>query len=96
MYIYMWSFCIGRNKRIYQDSFARNFYTNTSVTVECNFTMDVEDAIIASDFLECDKILGYHYDTFGYIEINHNDAKKKFFDANKDLMLLEIGESIVL
>ncbi len=61
-----------------------------------NFTMDVEDAIIASDFLECDKILGYHYDTFGYIEINHNDAKKKFFDANKDLMLLEIGESIVL
>jgi L-ascorbate metabolism protein UlaG (beta-lactamase superfamily) len=61
-----------------------------------NFTMDIDDAIIASDFLECDKILGYHYDTFGYIEINHNDAKKKFFDANKDLMLLEIGESIVL
>ena len=36
-----------------------------------NFTMDVEDAIIASDFVECDKILGYHFDTFGYIEINH-------------------------
>lgn len=61
-----------------------------------NFTMDIDDAIIASDFLECDKILGYHYDTFGYIEINHNESKKKFFDANKDLMLLEIGESIVL
>ncbi len=61
-----------------------------------NFTMDVDDAIIASDFVDCDKILGYHFDTFGYIEINHNDAKKKFFDAGKDLMLLEIGESIVL
>ena len=35
--------------------------------------MDVEDAIIASDFVECDKILGYHFDTFGYIEINHAD-----------------------
>ncbi len=59
-----------------------------------NFTMDVEDAIIASDFVNCDKVLGYHYDTFGYIEINHNEAKKKFFDAGKDLMLLEIGTSI--
>ncbi len=61
-----------------------------------NFTMDVDDAIIASDFLDCDKVLGYHYDTFGYIEINHAEAKKKFFDAGKDLMLLEIGESISL
>ncbi|WP_433830808.1 metal-dependent hydrolase [Flavobacterium anhuiense] len=61
-----------------------------------NFTMDVEDAIIASDFVECDKVLGYHYDTFGYIEINHEDAIRKFFDKGKDLMLLPIGESIEL
>ena len=61
-----------------------------------NFTMDVEDAIIASDFVECDKVLGYHYDTFGYIEINHEEAIRKFFDKGKDLMLLEIGESIEL
>ncbi|MBF4490968.1 metal-dependent hydrolase [Flavobacterium sp. JLP] len=61
-----------------------------------NFTMDVEDAIIASDFVECDKILGYHFDTFGYIEINHEDAIRKFFDKGKDLMLLGIGESIEL
>ncbi|RZJ52783.1 MAG: metal-dependent hydrolase [Flavobacterium sp.] len=61
-----------------------------------NFTMDVEDAIIASDFIECDKILGYHFDTFGYIEINHEDAIRKFFNKGKDLMLLQIGESIEL
>ena len=61
-----------------------------------NFTMDVEDAIIASDFVQCDKVLGYHFDTFGYIEINHEVAKRKFFDKGKDLMLLEIGESIEL
>ena len=61
-----------------------------------NFTMDVDDAIIASDFLKCDKILGYHFDTFGYIIIDHTLAKKKFFDAGKDLMLLEIGESIMI
>lgn len=61
-----------------------------------NFTMGVEDAILASDFIECDKIMGYHFDTFGYIEIDHEEAKRKFFDKGKDLMLLEIGESIEL
>lgn len=61
-----------------------------------NFTMDVEDAIIASDFLECDKVLGYHFDTFGYIKINHEEAIKKFFDKGKDLMLLEIGSALEL
>jgi L-ascorbate metabolism protein UlaG (beta-lactamase superfamily) len=61
-----------------------------------NFTMDVEDAIMAADFVDCDKILGCHYDTFGFIVINHDEAKKKFFDTGKDLMLLDIGESISL
>ena len=61
-----------------------------------NFTMGIDDALIASDFVECDKILGYHFDTFGYIEIDHESAKRKFFENDKDLMLLEIGESIEL
>lgn len=61
-----------------------------------NFTMGIEDAIIASDFVECDKVMGVHYDTFGYIEIDHEEAKRKFYDAGKDLMLLEIGESLEL
>jgi L-ascorbate metabolism protein UlaG (beta-lactamase superfamily) len=61
-----------------------------------NFTMGIDEAIIASNFVECDKILGCHYDTFGYIEIDHEEAKRKFYDADKDLMLLEVGESIEL
>lgn len=59
-----------------------------------NFTMDVEDAIMAAEFVACDKVLGCHYDTFGFIVVNHEEAIKKFFDAGKDLMLLDIGESI--
>jgi L-ascorbate metabolism protein UlaG (beta-lactamase superfamily) len=59
-----------------------------------NFTMGVEDALVASDFVSCDKILGYHFDTFGFIEINHEAAIQTFFKAGKDLMLLNIGESI--
>jgi L-ascorbate metabolism protein UlaG (beta-lactamase superfamily) len=61
-----------------------------------NFTMGIDDAILASDFIECDKVVGYHFDTFGYIEIDHETAKRKFFEKDKDLMLLEIGEFIEL
>ncbi|QCX39486.1 metal-dependent hydrolase [Aureibaculum algae] len=61
-----------------------------------NFTMGTESAIIASDFVECDKILGCHFDTFGYIKIDHKAAVKKFADKDKDLILLEIGGVIEL
>jgi L-ascorbate metabolism protein UlaG (beta-lactamase superfamily) len=59
-----------------------------------NFTMGVDDAIIASDFVECNTILGYHYDTFGYIEIDHEEAIRKFKASGKKLHLLEIGASL--
>ena len=59
-----------------------------------NFTMGVSDAIIAADFIQCNKIVGIHYDTFGYIEIDHVKAISNFSDNGKDLMLLEIGETI--
>lgn len=59
-----------------------------------NFTMGVEDALMASDFIECDKIMGVHYDTFGYIKIDHEAAKQKFSDAGKELILLAIGDSM--
>ncbi|MFD0862252.1 metal-dependent hydrolase [Sungkyunkwania multivorans] len=61
-----------------------------------NFTMGISDAIHAANFVACDKVLGYHFDTFGYIEIDHDAAKKAFYDAGLDLMLLEIGETIEL
>jgi L-ascorbate metabolism protein UlaG (beta-lactamase superfamily) len=59
-----------------------------------NFTMGYESAVIASDFIECDKIMGYHYDTFGYIEIDHDKAKDAFSAAGKELILLPIGDSV--
>ncbi len=61
-----------------------------------NFTMDIEEAVIAADFIECDKIVGVHYDTFGFIEINHAAAKKAFDDNDIELLLLDIGETIDL
>ncbi|MDA9885695.1 metal-dependent hydrolase [Winogradskyella sp. KYW1333] len=59
-----------------------------------NFTMGVDDAIQAARYVDCDKILGYHYDTFGYIEIDKPRARAKFDSKLKKLYLLEIGESL--
>ena len=59
-----------------------------------NFTMGIEDAVVAADFLECKEVLGYHYDTFGYIEIDHDQATGSFSKAGKNLHLLEIGGSM--
>jgi len=61
-----------------------------------NFTMGIDDAISASDFVGCTTILGVHYDTFGYIEIDHELAKQKFKDKGKNLVLLEIGAAVHL
>jgi len=61
-----------------------------------NFTMGVEDAIKASDFIQCNKVLGVHYDTFPYIEIDHTDAKLRFQKAGKQLLLMDIGEELDL
>lgn len=59
-----------------------------------NFTMDVQDAIEAARMIQCNHIIGMHYDTFGYIEINHSEAMNAFTKAGIHLQLLEIGQTI--
>jgi L-ascorbate metabolism protein UlaG (beta-lactamase superfamily) len=59
-----------------------------------NFTMGIDNAIIASGFINCNTIIGMHYDTFGYIKIDHEEAKRKFSHAGKKLTLMKIGETI--
>ncbi len=58
------------------------------------YTMGIDNAIIASDFIKCNKIIGMHYDTFPAIKINKIKAVDKFERAGKELILLKIGESI--
>lgn len=59
-----------------------------------NFTMGIDNALIASEFVNCDKIIGVHYDTFEYIKIDHNEAVEKFSASGKELILIPIGNTI--
>ncbi len=61
-----------------------------------NFTMDADDAVIAAEFIECNKIIGVHFDTFGYIKVDHNEIKEKFRATGRELLLPKIGETINL
>ncbi len=58
------------------------------------FTMGVTDAIVATELLRCNKVLGMHYDTFPPIKIDKEKAKEAFKKAGKELILLNIGETL--
>jgi len=59
-----------------------------------NFTMGVADAIVASDFIQCDRIIAAHYNTFPDISIDEKQAKESFKREDKQLVIMGIGESL--
>lgn len=61
-----------------------------------NFTMGYEDAAIACDYLQCKKVMGYHFDTFPPIVIDHEAARAHFTQHNKLLHIPSMGETICL
>ena len=61
-----------------------------------NFTMGVEDAVQAAKMVQTNTVIGVHYDTFGYIKIDHQKAAGIFKSQGVDLKLPGIGESITM
>lgn len=59
-----------------------------------NFTMGPDEAVKAAEFIQCKNIIGVHFDTFGYIEIDHSAARRQFENQGNQLHLLEIGQSV--
>lgn len=58
------------------------------------FTMGIDDAIRAAEFVGVSGFLGVHYDTFPPIEIDHAAATNAARAAGKELVLPAIGETI--
>lgn len=59
-----------------------------------NFTMSVADALACAEMIQCQQVIGVHYDTFGYIKIDHDAARQTFSAGGKKLILAAIGETI--
>ncbi len=61
-----------------------------------NFTMGIDEAIIACDFIRCKNIIPMHFDTFGFIKIDHIVSKEKFKNAGVTAYFLKVGEEKLL
>jgi L-ascorbate metabolism protein UlaG (beta-lactamase superfamily) len=61
-----------------------------------NYTMDVDDAIHAAEFVQCNTVVGVHYNTWPIIRIDTEKAKADFAAAGKKLLLPASGETIGL
>lgn len=59
-----------------------------------HFTMGATDAVRAAEFIRCNRVVGVHFDTFPPIEIDHDDAHAVFNAASKELILLDVGDSV--
>jgi L-ascorbate metabolism protein UlaG (beta-lactamase superfamily) len=57
-------------------------------------TMDVDDALVAANFVGTKKIIGMHFDTWPNLEIDHERSGLLASSREVDLYLLEIGETI--
>lgn len=57
-----------------------------------NFTMGVEDAIECAKMIQCSRIVGMHYGTFPFIEIDTEAAQRQFAADGLELILFTIGE----
>ena len=60
-----------------------------------NFTMGLDDALKAADFVRCNRVLGLHFNTFPPIRIDPQAAVAKFKAAGKELCLLSRGRAAI-
>ncbi len=58
------------------------------------FTMDVQDALEAARFVECDEVVGVHFNTWPPIAIDSVAATSQFANAGKKLHLLAAGGAV--
>jgi L-ascorbate metabolism protein UlaG (beta-lactamase superfamily) len=70
--------------------------TAAILPIGSNFTMDMHDALIAAEFIQCQRIIASHFDTFGFIKVDHAAAKALFEGKSRELILPEIGETLHL
>lgn len=61
-----------------------------------NFTMGIDDAVRAVDFVQPELVIPMHYNTFPVIEVNPNEFKSKVEAIGKKCKVMEFGETIEL
>lgn len=58
------------------------------------YTMDIEQAVIASEWLKSSEVIPMHYNTFDAIKVNVEDFERQIREKGKVPHILEIGQSL--
>lgn len=59
-----------------------------------NFTMGIDDAVMAADFLKAKQVIPYHYNTWPFIEVDPQEYKKKVEEkTSSECIVVPPGES---
>ena len=61
-----------------------------------NFTMNYVDACEAASWVNCNHIIAMHFDTFGFIKVNHEQVQSHFTANAKTLTIPTIGGTITI
>ena len=59
-----------------------------------NYTMDIEQAVIASEWLKTSAIIPMHYNTFDAISVDIKDFEIQIRNKGKMPVILQVGQSI--
>ena len=57
------------------------------------YTMDIEQAVLASKWLKANDIIPMHYNTFDAINVNIEDFERQIRELGKLPIILKIGQS---
>ena len=60
------------------------------------YTMDVNQAVIASEWLNTNTVIPMHYNTFDAIKVDINEFETKIKALDKKPLVLEIGKALII
>ena len=61
-----------------------------------NFTMGVDDAVKAAEYLKADTVVPVHYNTFEVIRADVHDFKRKIESIGKKCLVMNPGDEVKL
>jgi L-ascorbate metabolism protein UlaG (beta-lactamase superfamily) len=61
-----------------------------------NFTMGYKDALLCAQYVNAKQVIAMHFDTFGFIKIDHKVVQDYFNESNKKLTIPKIKQTITI
>ncbi|HMS63781.1 MAG TPA: metal-dependent hydrolase [Ignavibacteria bacterium] len=61
-----------------------------------NFTMGIDDAVKAAEFVNAETVIPVHYNTFEVIKANENEFKRKIEMIGKKCVIMKSGDELII